>query len=84
MDVAVDPGVYGAFDAALASDAPLMALRSAVADELDTRDGDKATVYQELRELREMLRHDGRTADEDVVLDVMDFVVGWCSPHMKL
>ena len=30
------------------------------------------------------LRDAGREADEDAVLDVMDFIVGWCSPHVKL
>jgi hypothetical protein len=30
------------------------------------------------------LRQAGREADEDMVMDVMDFLMGWCSPHMKL
>lgn len=33
---------------------------------------------------REALRQAGRDADEDAVLEVMDFLVGWCSPHMSL
>jgi hypothetical protein len=30
------------------------------------------------------LRESGRQDDEDKVTDVMDFIVGWCSSHMKL
>jgi hypothetical protein len=30
------------------------------------------------------LRQADREADEDAITDVMDFLVGWCSPHMKL
>ncbi|HVA47411.1 MAG TPA: hypothetical protein VNH11_13660 [Pirellulales bacterium] len=33
---------------------------------------------------RQALREAGRDSDEDVVLEVMDFLVGWCSPHMSL
>jgi hypothetical protein len=32
-----------------------------------------------------ILRDDGAPARaEDLILDVMDFVAGWCSPHMKI
>lgn len=30
------------------------------------------------------LRGSEREADEDKVTDVMDFIVGWCSPHQCL
>lgn len=30
------------------------------------------------------LRSQSREMDEDRVADVMDFIVGWCSPHMQL
>ena len=33
---------------------------------------------------RGLLRQAGREADEDAVMDVMDFITGWCSPHVKL
>jgi hypothetical protein len=32
----------------------------------------------------QFLREAGREKDEDAVMDVMDFLVGWCSPHMRL
>jgi hypothetical protein len=37
-----------------------------------------------LRALRGHLRDAGRDADEDMVLEVMDFLAGWSSPHMKI
>ena len=30
------------------------------------------------------MREANRETDEDVVLEVMDFLTGWCSPHMRL
>jgi hypothetical protein len=30
------------------------------------------------------LRQDGRETDEDAVMDVFDFLTGWCSPHMRV
>jgi hypothetical protein len=35
------------------------------------------TARQELREAR-------RDAADDIVLEVMDFIAGWCSPHRRL
>jgi hypothetical protein len=33
---------------------------------------------------RQQLRQAASEAEEDAAMDVMDFLVGWCSPHMKL
>ncbi len=33
---------------------------------------------------RQRLRQADRETEEDAVMDAMDFLVGWCSPHMKL
>jgi hypothetical protein len=33
---------------------------------------------------RQSLREAGRETDEDSLIEVMDFLVGWCSPHMSL
>lgn len=41
-------------------------------------------ILQRLEHLRAVLREEGRDAEEDVVLEVMDFVAGWCSPHVSL
>lgn len=44
----------------------------------------KAEVLTDLKGFRQELIDGGRDEDEDVVLEVMDFVVGWASPHMQL
>jgi hypothetical protein len=73
-------------DALDASD-PVVALRDAVERELLETDRASASarqvVYEELEALRAHLREtdDNR---EDAVMDVMDFVVGWCSPHARI
>jgi hypothetical protein len=45
---------------------------------------DRADVLAALTRFREQLADAGRDEDEDVVLEVMDYVVGWASPHQKL
>jgi hypothetical protein len=37
-----------------------------------------------LEQKRQRLRTDSREEEEDAIMDVMDFVSGWCSPHMRL
>ena len=68
---------------ALRSPEPIPKLRSVVAD-LFSRGMDKAAVLAMFEDSRQELRQAGREADEDAVMDVMDFLIGWCSPHMKL
>lgn len=71
------------FENALASREPLWELRSVVRGLL--ADGhDRERVLDDLDRFRDGLRATGRDQDEDTVLDVMDFVVGWCSPHVRL
>jgi hypothetical protein len=57
-------------------------MRAIVSDELARRGGDRTGILEELEELRGMVRREGLS--EDAVLDLMDFVYGWCSPHMKI
>lgn len=71
------------FQAALASDDPLGGLRRAAEHELQTGTSRKQVIAQ-LEELRGDLRKRGRGDDEDVVLEVLDFVTGWASPHARL
>ena len=60
-----------------------MELRAVVADLL--RDGaSRERVYADLGRLRDELRAAGKTDQAEVVADVMDFVVGWSSPHVAL
>jgi hypothetical protein len=80
MPMAVYQDTFNAYRTALDSDDPVMALRSTVSDEL--RHSSRERVLHDLEELREVLREQGQ--DEDAVLDVMDFLAGWCSPHERL
>lgn len=78
----LEPGVAERFEAALRSPEPLARLRDAVSERLEARE--RAAVGAELERFREFLADQDRDADEDVVLEVMDFLVGWSSPHTKL
>jgi hypothetical protein len=71
------------FEKALDSPNPVEALRSLVL-ELSQEGSDKATILELFEQERQRLRATHREADEDAIMDVMDFLVGWCSPHMKL
>jgi hypothetical protein len=42
------------------------------------------SILQSFEQARQHLREQGREQDENVVMELMDFLVGWCSPHMKL
>jgi hypothetical protein len=71
-----------AYRTALASEEPVWTLRALVAEELHRNDGDRKRVLEDLEQLRVVLEDEGR--DDDDVLDVMSFVVGWTSPHLRL
>lgn len=72
-----------ALDHALGSAQPLQALSSMAQQRLEL-----GQTIEELTALfeqaRRRLRATGRDADEDTLLEAMDFLAGWCSPHMKL
>ena len=68
---------------ALRSTQPVNELRAMVLS-LMAEGQSQDTILQILEGARQELRQADREADEDAVTDVMDFVVGWCSPHRKL
>ncbi len=71
------------YERALRSDQPFTVLRDVVQRQL--RAGrDRQALEAELQELRERLQVSGRDNDEDVVLDIMDCLVGWCAPQARL
>ena len=72
-----------AYDEALRSAEPLERLRDLVRTRL-LQGADRDQLLGDLEDLRSALRAEHRDAEEDIVLDVMDFLVGWCSAHMKL
>jgi hypothetical protein len=71
------------FEDALRSESPTRDLRSTVKTLLD-EGWDRDQVLEALEDYRSKLREEARSSDEDVVLEVMDFLAGWASPHVKL
>jgi hypothetical protein len=67
------------FRAALASKHRLDDLRHAAEHELQAGIPREQVVAK-----LEALRLGLSDSDEDVVLEVLDFVTGWCSPHARL
>jgi hypothetical protein len=73
---------YGLFERALRSANALVELRLIVQGLLDGG-AERAAVLEELESFCLMLRESGRDEDEDTVLEIMDFLVGWCHPNMS-
>jgi hypothetical protein len=67
------------FRAALASEHRLDGLRNAAEHQLQAGRPREQVVAR-----LEALRSGLSDADEDIVLEVLDFVTGWCSPHVRL
>lgn len=65
------------------SRAPERSLNDAVA-RMIAAGVDRSLVLADLHALRAELRALKDEEGEDAVLDVMDRVIGWCSPHMRL
>jgi hypothetical protein len=62
---------------------PESSLRAAV---LDARANgiEKSSILADLEDLRRELRETRHEDSDDVVLEVMDYVTGWCAPHMRV
>jgi hypothetical protein len=71
------------FEQSLHAEEPLHELRS-LALRLSSQGFDQAALVEKFEGMREQLRREDREADEDVVMDVLDPLTGWCSPHMQL
>lgn len=82
LNVAVEQARQAGGEHARARAAALEQMRLLTTEEVAARNGDVDSILKDLEELRVITRHEG--LDEDVVLDLMDFVTGWCSPHMKI
>jgi hypothetical protein len=72
-----------AFEAALHSADPVKQLRELAIERLKKGQA-REVVLADFEQVRQQLRAANREKDEDVVMDVMDFLSGWCSPHMKI
>jgi hypothetical protein len=67
----------------LAGEEPLRHMRETAKGRLGAG-SQRAGLQEELEELRLELRREGRKAAEDVVLDALDMLTGWCSPHTTI
>jgi hypothetical protein len=70
------------FERALRSQVPEALLR-ALALRLISQGHDQAAIIERFEETRKELRRANREIDEDALMDVLDCLVGWCSPSMK-
>jgi hypothetical protein len=59
---------------------PLWRLASSVLDVGYSRE----QLIEDFENLRAHFEEQGEEEREDAVLEAMDFLYGWCSPHMKL
>ena len=75
----IDP----AFELALRSAEPVAQLRQLATDEL-SKGRTHEEVLARFEQARQVLRAADREDDEDVIMDVMDALAGWCSPHRKI
>jgi len=71
------------FEQALHTKEPVQELR-ALALRLSARGYDKKALIESFESVRQRLRQEDREADEDAVMEVLDFLTGWCSPHMRI
>jgi hypothetical protein len=75
--------VQSRFEQEFGYDQPMLRLRAEV-EQLLIEGYDRDLPYSQLDAFRSVLLASGRDADDDVVLEVMDFLTGWCSPDMNL
>ena len=70
------------FEEALRSSDPVEGLRS-VALRLRAEGQEQENILAKF-ETPAHLREANRADDEDIIMDVMDCLVGWCSPQMRI
>jgi hypothetical protein len=71
------------FEAALNSADRVGELRTLAQRLLKEGNGPDA-VLSTFEQVRQSLREAARDEEEDAVMDVMDSLTGWCSPHMRI
>ena len=75
--------VFALYELALRSVEATQALRGVVAAAVAGGD-EPETQRAFLENYRLHLQSEGRDSDEDVVLDVLDYLTGFASPHMRI
>ncbi|MCI0691504.1 hypothetical protein L0337_05785 [candidate division KSB1 bacterium] len=71
------------FETALRSNAPFAALNSLIL-ELSAEGHKKAEILKIFENYALYLRKSNRESDEDLLMEVMDALVGWCHPSARL
>jgi hypothetical protein len=72
------------FEEARRAPDPTGALAAVVRNRLKEPGVTHQELLNSLEEFRGILQQQGQGSEEDVVLEVMDFLVGWASPHVSL
>jgi hypothetical protein len=67
----------------LAAPNALQRLRDLI-EKLYTQGQTQPMILELFEAARRQLRQAGRERDEDTLTEAMDFLIGWCSPHMDL
>ncbi|MCC7422801.1 MAG: hypothetical protein IT428_21190 [Planctomycetaceae bacterium] len=75
--------IRGRIELALGSDNSFSSLRS-LAKELLDEGRRQEDVLRQFEEYRTILQDAHDEAGEEIVLDVMDLISGWCSPEARL
>jgi len=82
-DTSRDPDWFAIFEKAIDTSEPTNSLRKSIV--ILRNDGFTPEELQVKLELfRKKLLTENREDDDDVVLDVLDFLVGWCSPGQEI
>ncbi len=68
---------------ALADSKPLEQMRSLVR-QWQSRGERQSAIIDRLEHARLALHAADRDQDEDLIIEVIDFIVGWCSPHFRM
>lgn len=71
------------FQSALRSDDRVGELRK-IAQRLLDEGQSPTAILNHFEIVRQQLCAAGREEEKDAVMDAMDFLTGWCSPHVKL
>ncbi len=70
-------------EVALRSDSPFEELRNSLKTMID-QGYERNKLVQELIDFALKLRAENREKDDDLILEMVDFLTGWCSPNMKI
>lgn len=66
-------------EGAMKSASPIQALTSAIRGRLAS-----GAVREDIIQTLEMLRGTASSSEEDVILEVLDYLTGWCRPELRL